>query len=101
MTVRLTLSLSHQPATEAVPDFTGQPAGAEDPIFRSHSDRERDVLVKVTEGLGNTEIADALFIGEKTVKNHITRIFEKLGVRTRNQAIVAARDHGFVAEAAR
>jgi pimeloyl-ACP methyl ester carboxylesterase/DNA-binding CsgD family transcriptional regulator len=80
---------------EAVLDFTGRPAGEEDPVFGTLSSRERDVLAKVTEGLANPDIAGRLFISEKTVKNHITKIFEKLGVRTRSQAIVMARDKGF------
>jgi len=80
---------------DAVLEFTGRPAGAEDPVFGQLSDRERQVLAKVTEGLNNAEIAAVLFISEKTVKNHITRIFEKLDVKTRSQAIVLARDNGF------
>ena len=80
---------------EAVLGFTGRPADAEDPVFGTLSNRERDVLAKVTEGLANPEIAARLFISEKTVKNHITKIFEKLGVTTRSQAIVLARDKGF------
>ena len=79
----------------AVLEFTGRDDVAEDAIFGSLSDRERQVLSKVAEGLGNTDIADTLFISEKTVKNHITRIFEKLHVKTRSQAIVLARDKNF------
>lgn len=79
----------------AVLEFTGRSSGGEDPVFETLSDRERQVLAKVTEGLGNTEIAATLFISEKTVKNHITRIFDKLNVSTRSQAIVLARDKGF------
>lgn len=80
---------------DAVLEFTGRPAGAEDPVFDTLSGREREVLARVTEGLANPDIAARLFISEKTVKNHITKIFEKLGVRTRSQAIVVARDKGF------
>jgi pimeloyl-ACP methyl ester carboxylesterase/DNA-binding CsgD family transcriptional regulator len=79
----------------AVLEFTGRSSGEEDPVFGTLSDRERQVLAKVTEGLGNTEIAATLFISEKTVKNHITRIFDKLNVSTRSQAIVLARDKRF------
>ena len=46
-------------------------------------------------GCRNREISERLSISEKTVKNHITRIFDKLGVRTRSEAIVMARDKGF------
>ena len=44
----------------------------------------------IAEGLDNAQIAARLSIGEKTVRNHITRIFAKLGVETRAQAIVLA-----------
>ena len=47
------------------------------------------------EGLGNAEIAERLAISEKTVRNHVSKLFDKLGVWTRAQAIVFARDHGF------
>jgi DNA-binding NarL/FixJ family response regulator len=56
--------------------------------------RERTVLAHIARGLNNTEISAALFISEKTVRNHITSIFDKLGVDTRARAIVIARDAG-------
>ena len=68
---------------------------AEDAIFQGLSDREREVLGKLILGLTNVEIGRELFISEKTVRNQLTRIFEKLGVGNRSQAIVFARDHGF------
>ncbi len=83
---------------ETVLEFTGRPAAGEDPVFASLSEREREVFGKVAEGLSNPEISSALFISEKTVKNHITKIFEKLEVKTRSQAIVLARDKIFRAD---
>lgn len=80
---------------DMVLEFTGRSSQAEDAVFSKLSTREREVLGSISEGLGNPEIAERLFISEKTVKNHITRIFEKLGVTTRSQAIVMARDGGF------
>jgi DNA-binding NarL/FixJ family response regulator len=53
-----------------------------------------EVLSGVARGLGNRDLADLLRISEKTVRNHITTIFSKLGVESRAQAIVAARDAG-------
>lgn len=50
-------------------------------------------------GQSNSQIGAALFISEKTVRNSLTRVFEKLHVRTRTQAAVLARDHGFSADA--
>lgn len=70
-------------------------AGGEAPAFGSLSPREREVLVLVTEGLSNAEIGERLSISEKTVRNHVSNLFDKLGVWTRAQAIVFARDHGF------
>jgi pimeloyl-ACP methyl ester carboxylesterase/DNA-binding CsgD family transcriptional regulator len=79
---------------EEVLAFTGRGGftEAEDPIFEVLSKRERDILVRIAEGLTNIEIGRQLFISEKTVRNHITRIFEKLCVHSRAQAIVLAQD---------
>ena len=67
----------------------------EDPAFESLTAREREVLTLITEGLSNAEIAARLSISEKTVRNHISNIFDKLGVWTRAQAIVFAHERGF------
>jgi pimeloyl-ACP methyl ester carboxylesterase/DNA-binding CsgD family transcriptional regulator len=56
--------------------------------------RERAVLDGIAEGLNNSEIAALLGLSEKTVRNHITRVFDKLGVHHRYQAIVLAREAG-------
>ncbi len=93
--------LEHEPAwarfREAVLDFMGvaAPDDHEDPAFGSLSVREREILSLITEGLGNTEIAERLSISNKTVRNHVSNVFDKLGVWTRAQAIVFARDRGF------
>ncbi|MGI9084577.1 MAG: response regulator transcription factor [Aeromicrobium sp.] len=58
--------------------------------------REQEVLHAIGCGLSNTEIADALFISELTVKSHIGRVFVKLGLRDRAAAVVYAFDHGVV-----
>jgi DNA-binding NarL/FixJ family response regulator len=52
------------------------------------SSREATVMVAIAEGLGNAEIAQTLFLAPKTVKNNVNRIFAKLGVTTRAQAIL-------------
>lgn len=56
--------------------------------------REREILDLVACGAGNRDIAERLFISEKTVRNHLTAIFDKIGVSSRSQAIVFARDRG-------
>jgi DNA-binding NarL/FixJ family response regulator len=58
--------------------------------FSALSPRERELATLISEGLDNAQIAARLAISEKTVRNHITRIFAKLGVETRAQAIVLA-----------
>lgn len=60
--------------------------------------RERDVLAFLVKGNTNKEMADAMFISEKTVKNHLTSIFRKLGVKDRTQAAVYALKNHIVAD---
>ena len=93
--------LENEPAWERfcveVLDFMGLKGSSrgEDPAFGSLSPREREVLALITEGLGNAEIAERLSISEKTVRNHVSNLFDKLGVWTRAQAMVFAHDRGF------
>jgi DNA-binding NarL/FixJ family response regulator len=56
--------------------------------------RERAVLEGIAGGLDNSEIAASLGLSEKTVRNHVTHVFDKIGVAHRYQAIVLARDAG-------
>ncbi len=69
--------------------------GAGAAVFESLSEREREVLALMGNGLSNADIAARLSISDKTVRNHASNIFDKLGVWSRAQAIVFARDHGF------
>jgi pimeloyl-ACP methyl ester carboxylesterase/DNA-binding CsgD family transcriptional regulator len=92
--------LEHEPAwnrfRDEVLEFLGAGSRAsDDAVFASLSSRERQILTLMTEGLANTDIAERLSISEKTVRNHTSNIFDKLGVWSRAQAIVFARDHGF------
>ncbi|MET9495718.1 response regulator transcription factor [Streptomyces sp. NPDC006552] len=54
--------------------------------------RERDILAQLAHGLGNRDIAKALFISEATVKTHLGRIYDKLGVDTRAGAVAVAKE---------
>ncbi|WP_025784662.1 response regulator transcription factor [Sporosarcina sp. D27] len=58
------------------------------------SEREKEVLLELVKGLSNNEIAEVLFISDKTVKIHINKIFKKLNVKSRTQAVIyAVRNH--------
>jgi pimeloyl-ACP methyl ester carboxylesterase/DNA-binding CsgD family transcriptional regulator len=91
--------LEHEPAwqrfRDAVLAFVEPGATTGEPVFAALSAREREVLVLMADGLSNADIAERLNISEKTVRNHASNLFDKLGVWSRAQAIVFARDHGF------
>jgi DNA-binding NarL/FixJ family response regulator len=72
------------------------PADDKAAVFQSLTSRELDVLKAVARGMSNAEVASALFLGEATVKTHVTSILAKLGVRDRVQAVVFAYEHGLV-----
>jgi DNA-binding NarL/FixJ family response regulator len=65
------------------------------------TERESEVLGLVAEGLPNKLIARRLEISDKTVKAHLTRVFERIGVSDRTQAAIWAREHGVAAGRAR
>jgi DNA-binding NarL/FixJ family response regulator len=60
------------------------------------SERELEILRLIGKGDSNREIADALFLAEGTVKNHVTNILGKLHVRDRTQAAIKAKDSGLI-----
>ncbi|MBK7642962.1 MAG: alpha/beta fold hydrolase [Planctomycetes bacterium] len=95
--------LAEEPAweqfREAVLEFTGRGAllvgKREAAVFRRLTQREREILAGICAGYSNAGIGKRLFIAEKTVRNHVTRLFEKLGVHSRTEAVICARDGGF------
>ena len=74
--------------------FSGLAAQPGREMFPQLSDREREVLDLVARGLDNRRIARALFLSEKTVRNHVSTVFSKLDVPDRAEAIARARRAG-------
>jgi DNA-binding NarL/FixJ family response regulator len=63
------------------------------------TEREHEILRLIATGLSNVEIGRALYIGETTVKTHVTHILQKLGLRDRVQAVVLAYQAGLFEQA--
>ena len=86
-----------------IEDFVQRPApgSSRPPDLGALSERELDVLKLIAKGGSNTQIAGELFISEATVKTHIGKIFSKLDLRDRAQAVVIAYESGLVRPKAR
>ncbi|MCH6160112.1 response regulator [Streptomyces marispadix] len=82
-----------------IADFARQrpaPAASRGLRLNGLTDRETEVLELLARGRSNTEIAEALVLAEQTVKTHVSRIFTKLGLRDRAQAVIFAYESGLV-----
>lgn len=66
------------------------------PPLEALTEREREVLTLVAQGLSNAEIGGRLFIAESTVKTHLMRVFGKLGVDDRTRAVTLAMERGMI-----
>lgn len=73
------------------------PPAAADPALAQLTERERETLLRLARGRSNAEIAAELFVGEATVKTHVSNVLMKLGIRDRIHAVIWAYEHGVVA----
>ena len=78
--------------------LTTPKVSAEDKVWLELSARERDVLRLLAQGYNNQEISQHLVLSEKTVRNYVSNIYEKLQIKGRGEAIVLARRVGLVKE---
>ncbi len=87
-------------AAKVIAEFTRVsslvPAAQMEQLVEPLSERELEILALIARGDSNKEIAEQLFIAEGTVKNHVTHILGKLGVRDRTQAALKARELGLL-----
>ncbi len=86
-------------AAKVVAEFarlTSKPALNARALVEPLSDRELEILGLIADGASNREIAGTLYLAEGTVKNHVTNILGKLGVRDRTQAALKARETGLI-----
>ncbi len=79
-----------------IAEFAGRAARGTPWELPSISEREREVLIGVARGLSNSELATELFIGEATVKSHVSSLLNKVGCRDRVQLVVRAYEAGLV-----
>jgi DNA-binding NarL/FixJ family response regulator len=94
-------SLVAPAATRSLVDYAMQqrvdgPGGVDDAVLDQLSEREREVLVLLARGHSNAQVADELFLGETTVKSHVSNLLSKLHLRSRVQAVVLAYETGLV-----
>jgi len=90
-------SLLHPEATQrAIRNMTSIAAGAAQTQGEELTEREREVLALVARGYTNKQIAGELFVSEKTARNHVSHILEKLSLSRRSEAAVYAVEHKLV-----
>jgi DNA-binding NarL/FixJ family response regulator len=85
---RLAAATEHQASTKTGPGAQALPVAL--------TERELEVLQVLARGLSNREIADLLVITEGTVKNHVSSLIDKMGVRDRTQAVLKAQELGLI-----
>lgn len=94
---KLVAHLNRRPELESKTPSSGAGSGAAGGLLVDDlTEREYEILRYVARGESNREIGEALYITEGTVKNHVSNILSKLGLRDRTQAALWAREHGLV-----
>lgn len=89
--------LSPSVTRRVIGDLAVRPSpSAPDPALARLTAREREVLILLATGLSNAELAAQLYLGEGTVKTHVSSVLAKLGLRDRAQAVVFAYESGLV-----
>jgi DNA-binding NarL/FixJ family response regulator len=92
---KLVAHLNRRPELESSTPSSGAGSGAAGGLLVDDlTEREYEILRYVARGKSNREIGEALYITEGTVKNHVSNILSKLGLRDRTQAALWAREHG-------
>jgi DNA-binding NarL/FixJ family response regulator len=86
-------ALSPAPASQPVASSSRPASPSTGGQVEELTEREREILLLVARGATNREVGEALFITEGTVKNHMSNILSKLGLRDRTQAALYAREH--------
>lgn len=88
-------SVIHSSMTKKFLNFN-QPASVNEKNKSALTEREMEVLNCLVQGMNNKDIAQALFISDKTVKIHVSKIFKKLEVKSRSQVVIYAVQHQLV-----
>ncbi len=88
--------LAPQVTKRLIQEFALRPQSREPEGLDSVTERELEVLRCIARGLTNAEIASELFLGETTVKTHVSRLLTKLGLRDRVQLVVVAYESGLI-----
>ena len=93
--------LSPSVTRRIIEEFSGRPARVHTPPDLGRlTDREREVLRLLASGRSNAELANELYVGEGTIKTHVSNVLSKLGLRDRVQAVVFAYETGLVSPGA-
>jgi len=92
--LRIISKLQERDPVRAIEEVASSKTVSSLPYGEQLTEREHEILTLVAQGASNREIGERLFITEGTVKNHLSNILSKMGVRDRTQAALKARELG-------